>query len=158
MRCKRLGIGAALAAGTLAAGLALAPGAAAVVPQSATIIADCGAYGGGEATLTATQTGTSATITLSSSEITSPLALDADSIASTLTMTKASGGTTAFTGTKNPAMAAGDGVSVGPLTGTVAPGDSLEAFGGSLKMVIFGFITVTCTAEGAQSPGPFVFE
>ncbi|MBV1937142.1 hypothetical protein [Streptomyces sp. BV286] len=158
MRCNRLGIGAALAAGTLAAGLALAPGAAAVVPQSATIIADCGTYGGGEATLTATQNGTQATITLSSSEITSPLALAQDSIVSTLTLTKASGGTTAFTGTKNPAMAAGDGVSVGPLSGTVAAGDSLDAFGGSLKMVIFGFITVTCTAEGPQSPGPFVFE
>ena len=157
MRCKRLGIGAALAAGTLAAGLALAPGAAAVVPQTATIVADCGIYGGGEATLTATQTGTSATITVSSSEITAPLALGEDSIASTLTMTKAGGGTTAFTGTENPAMAAGDGVTVGPLTGTVAAGDSLDANGGSLTMVIFG-ITVTCAADGPQSPGPFVFE
>ncbi|MEU5346475.1 MULTISPECIES: hypothetical protein [unclassified Streptomyces] len=157
MRCKRLGIGAALAAGTLAAGLALAPGAAAVVPTSATIIADCGVYGGGEATLTAKQTGTTATITLTSSEITAPLALAADSIASTLTMTKAGGGTTVFSGTKNPAMAVGDGVSVGPLTGTVAAGDSLDANGGSLKMVIFGFITVTCTPDGPQSPGPFVF-
>ncbi|MFS8197075.1 hypothetical protein ACLVWQ_00150 [Streptomyces sp. CWNU-52B] len=157
MICKRLGIGAALAAGTLAAGLALAPGAAAVVPQTATIVADCGIYGGGEATLTATQDGTGATISVSSSEITAPLALAEDSITSTLTLTKASGGTTAFTGTENPAMAAGDGVTVGPLNGTVAAGDSLEAFGGTLKMVIFG-ITVTCTAEGPQSPGPFVYE
>ncbi|MEU9191215.1 hypothetical protein AB0D14_43370 [Streptomyces sp. NPDC048484] len=157
MRCKRLGIGAALAAGTLAAGLALAPGAAAVAPQTATIVADCGLYGGGEATLTATQSGTSATITVTSSEITAPLALAEDSIASTLTLTKASGGTTAFTGTENPAMAAGDGVTVGPLNGTVAAGDSLEAFGGSLQMVLFG-ITVTCAADGPQSPGPFVFE
>ena len=69
----------------------------------------------------------------------------------------ASGGTTAFTGTENPALAAGDGMVVGPLTGTVAPGDSLEAFGGSLQMVVFG-ITVTCTASGPQSPGPFVFD
>ncbi|BCL30741.1 hypothetical protein ACFFS2_02115 [Streptomyces aurantiacus] len=157
MTGKRFGIGAALAAGTLAAGMALAPGAAAVVPQTATIVADCGLYGGGEATLTATQDGTSATVTVSSSEITAPLALSEDSIASTLTLAKASGGTTAFTGTENPAMATGDGVTVGPLTGTVAAGDSLEAFGGSLKMVIFG-ITVTCTAEGPQSPGPFVYE
>ncbi|WP_328496437.1 hypothetical protein OHS59_29855 [Streptomyces sp. NBC_00414] len=157
MICTRLGIGAALAAGTLAAGLALAPGAAAVVPQTATIVADCGLYGGGEATLTATQSGTAATVTVSSSEITAPLALAEDSITSTLTLVKAGGGTTAFTGTENPAMAAGDGVTVGPLTGTVAAGDSLEAFGGSLQMVLFG-ITVTCTADGPQSPGPFVFE
>ncbi|MFJ2261333.1 hypothetical protein ACIOKD_23835 [Streptomyces sp. NPDC087844] len=157
MICKRLGIGAALAAGTLAASLALAPGAAAVVPQTATIVADCGLYGGGEATLTATQDGTAATLTVSSSEITAPLALGEDSIASTLTLAKAGGGTTVFTGTENPAIAAGDGVTVGPLPGTVAAGDSLEAFGGSLQMVVFG-ITITCTADGPQSPGPFVFE
>jgi len=155
---KRIGLGAALAAGTLAVtGLALAPTAAAVVPQTATIDATCGIYGGGAATLTATQDGTSATITVTSSDITAPVALGEDSIASTLSMVKAGGGTTEFTGTENPAMAAGDGVTVGPLSGTVAAGDSLEANGGSLKMVVLG-ITITCTAEGPQSPGPFVFE
>ncbi|MFE1802483.1 MULTISPECIES: hypothetical protein [unclassified Streptomyces] len=157
MISKRLGIGAALAAGTLAAGLALAPGAAAVAPQTATIVADCGIYGGGEATLTATQSGTAATLTVSSSEITTPLALSADSVSSTLTLAKAGGGTTVFAGTENPAIPAGGGVTVGPLPGTVAAGDSLEAFGGSLKMTVFG-ITITCTADGPQSPGPFVFE
>jgi hypothetical protein len=158
MRRKRIGISAALATGALAvAGLALAPTAAAVVPQTATIQATCSIGGSGEATLTATQSGTTATITLTASEITAPLAIAEDSISSTLTMVKASGGTTAFTGTENPAMAAGDGVSVGPLTGTVASGDSLEANGGSLEMVVFG-ITITCTADGPQSPGPFVFE
>jgi hypothetical protein len=158
MRRKRIGLGAALAAGTLSVtGLALAPAAAAVVPQTATINATCGIYGGGEATLTATQNGTSATITVTSSAITAPVALSADSIASTLTMAKAGGGTTEFTGTKNPAMAAGDGVTVGPLSGTVASGDSLDANGGSLKMVVLG-LTVTCTADGPQSPGPFVFD
>ncbi|TPQ21675.1 hypothetical protein [Streptomyces sporangiiformans] len=157
MRRKRIGLGAALAAGTLSVtGLALAPAAAAVVPQTATINANCGIYGGGEATLTATQNGTSATITVTSA-IAAPVALSADSIASTLTMAKAGGGTTEFTGTKNPAMAAGDSVTVGPLSGTVASGDSLEANGGSLKMVVLG-LTVTCTADGPQSPGPFVFD
>ncbi|GGX55310.1 hypothetical protein [Streptomyces fructofermentans] len=156
MRSKRFGIGAALAAGTLAAGLALAPGAAAVVPVTATITADCGVYGGGTATLTATQDGSAATVTVTSS-ITAPLALAEDSITSTLTLVAAGGGTTAFTGTENPPMATGDAVTVGPLSGTVAPGDSLEAFGGSLEMVIFG-LTVTCTAAGPQAPGPFVFE
>lgn len=81
MRRKRIGIGAAVAAGTLAmTGFVLAPSAAAVVPQSATINAECSLLGGGEATLTATQDGTSATITVSSTEITSPIALGEDSI------------------------------------------------------------------------------
>ncbi|WP_225821227.1 hypothetical protein [Streptomyces naphthomycinicus] len=157
MRGKRTATGAALAAGALAVtGLAFAPTAAAVTPQTATITASCGIFGGGAATLTATQSGTSATITLTSTAIKAPVAVAKDSIASTLTLVKASGGTTVFSGTKNPAMAAGAPVSVGPLPGTVASGDSLETYGGSLKMVIFG-VTVTCTATAKQSPGPFVF-
>lgn len=147
-----------MAVGALAAAsLAFAPSALAVTPQSATITADCGSFGGGDATLTATQDGTSATITVTSSAITAPIALSEDSISSTLTMVNASGGTTAFSGTENPAMAAGDPVTVGPLSGTVASGDSLEAYGGSLQMTVFG-ITITCTATAAQSPGPFVFD
>ncbi|MFF7841930.1 hypothetical protein ACFZC6_24450 [Streptomyces ossamyceticus] len=158
MRRIRLGVGAAFAAGTLSVtGLALAPSAAAVTPQSATINATCAIGGSGAATLTATQNGTSATVTLSSSEITAPIAFAEDSIQSTLTFVKAGGGTTSFTGTENPALAAGDGMVVGPLTGTVAPGDSLESYGGSLQMVVFGF-PVNCTASGPQSPGPFVFD
>jgi hypothetical protein len=158
MRGKQLGIAAALAAGTLAAtGLAFAPAAAAVTPQTATINATCSIGGSGAATLTATQDGTAATITLSSTEITAPIDVAQDSVSSTLTMVKASGGTTVFSGTKNPAIPAGGGVSVGPLDGTVASGDSLEAYGGSLQMVVFG-ITITCTADAPQSPGPFVFD
>ncbi|ARP74057.1 hypothetical protein LK07_10515 [Streptomyces pluripotens] len=156
MRGKRTATGAALVAGALAVtGLAFAPTAAAVTPQSATFTANCGIFGGGAATLTATQSGGSATLTLATA-ITTPLPLAKDSIASTLTMAKAGGGSTVFSGTKNPAMAAGDPVTVGPLTGTVASGDSLDVYGGSLKMVFFG-ITVTCTASAPQSPGPFVF-
>jgi hypothetical protein len=158
MRRKRTTTGAALAVGALAAaGLAFAPTAAAVTPETATITADCGTFGGGEATLTATQDGTAATVTVKSSAITAPIALGADSISSTLTFMKAGGGTTTFTGTENPAMAAGDPVTVGPLAGTVASGDSLEAGGGSLRMTVLG-ITITCTATGPQSPGPFVFD
>ncbi|MGY0067233.1 hypothetical protein ACWZEH_10455 [Streptomyces sp. QTS137] len=159
MRGTRIGTGAALAAGALAVcGLALAPSAAAVAPGSATITADCGSFGGGEATLTATQNGSAATLTLSTSAFTAPVALGQDSINSTLTLVNDNGGTVRFAGTKNPAMAAGDSLSVGPLSGTVASGDSLEAYGGSLRMTVFGFITITCTAEGPQSPGPFVFD
>ncbi|MFJ3619646.1 hypothetical protein ACIPSH_16055 [Streptomyces iakyrus] len=158
MRCKRIGAGAALAAGALAVtGLAFAPAALAVTPQTATINADCGTFGSGEATLTATQDGTAATVTVKSSAITAPIGLGEDSISSTLTLVKSGGGTVDFTGTENPAMAAGAPVEVGPLSGTVASGDSLEAFGGSLKMTVFG-ITITCTASGPQSPGPFVFD
>ncbi|MFC8146114.1 hypothetical protein ACFUKV_30925 [Streptomyces paradoxus] len=158
MRCKRIGAGAALAAGALAVtGLAFAPAALAVTPQTATISADCGTFGSGEATLTATQDGTAATLTVKSSAITAPIALGEDSITSTLTLVKSGGGTVDFTGTENPAIAAGAPVEVGPLSGTVASGDSLEAFGGSLRMTVFG-ITITCTASGPQSPGPFVFD
>ncbi|MFD3928078.1 hypothetical protein [Streptomyces sp. NPDC058614] len=158
MRSKRLGSVAALAAGTLAVtGLAFAPTAAAVTPLTATITATCSIVGDGEATLTATQTGTAATITVTSTEITTPIALGQDSVSSTLTLVKASGGTSVFSGTKNPAIPAGGGVSVGPLDGTVAPGDSLEAYGGSLQLVVFG-IPITCNANAPQSPGPFVFE
>ncbi|WCH91512.1 hypothetical protein POD33_04900 [Streptomyces moderatus] len=158
MRRTRIAAGAALTAGALAVtGLAFAPAALAVSPGTATITADCGSFGGGEASITATQSGTAATVTVKSSAITAPIALSEDSIASTLTLVKASGGTVAFSGTENPAMAAGDPVQVGPLNGTVASGDSLEAFGGSLQMTVFG-ITITCTATGPQSPGPFVFD
>ncbi|MBC9726811.1 hypothetical protein [Streptomyces sp. TRM68367] len=158
MRHKRIGTGAALvAAGLAATGLAFAPSAAAVAPGTATIDADCGSFGGGEASLTATQSGTSATITLKSSAVTAPVALGADSISSTLKLAKAGGGSVEFTGKVNPAMSAGDPVQVGPLPGTVASGDSLEAFGGSLEMSVLG-ITITCTATGPQSPGPFVFD
>ncbi len=157
LRSKRIGTGAALATGVLAAvSLAFAPSALAVTPQTATITASCGIFGGGAATITATQDGTAATVTVNSS-ITAPLALAQNSIASTFTFVNASGGTTVFSGTVNPAMATGDAVTVGPLSGTVASGDSLEAYGGSLQMTIFG-IAVTCTATGPQSPGPFVFD
>jgi len=140
-----------------AASLAFAPSALAVTPQTATISADCGAFGSGQATLTATQDGTAATITVTSA-VTAPIALSQDSISSTLTLVNnTTGGTSTFSGTKNPAIAAGDPVTVGPLDGTVASGDSLEAYGGSLQLVVFG-ITVTCTATGPQSPGPFVFD
>ena len=157
MRRTRLGTGTALLAAVAASGLALTQTAAAVTPQSATITADCGSFGGGEATLTATQSGTSATITVSSSAITVPIAIAKDSVTSTATMVKASGGTTVFSGKKNPAMSAGSPVTVGPLSGTVASGDKLEAYGGSLKLTVFG-ITITCTAKAPQSPGPFVFD
>jgi hypothetical protein len=155
MRHGRLGIGALLGIGVMAAGsLAMAPIANAVTPETATISFDCGSFGSGTATLTATQDGTAATISVSTSAITSPIAISANSVKSTLTLTKNGSDTATFTGNANPAIPAGGAVSTGPLDGTVATGDSLEAK--SLEVVVFG-ITANCTATSAQSPGPFVF-
>lgn len=153
----RLALGTALATGSLAlAGFVLAPGAAAVAPGTATSQADCGLYGSGAVTLTATQSGTSATITITSTDLTTPVAVDADTVESTLTLTKAGGGTATFTGKSNPAMEAGDGVDSGPLSGTVASGDSLD-HPGSLTLVVQG-LNVTCDSTEGLTPGPFVFD
>ncbi|MBA6437099.1 hypothetical protein [Streptomyces sp. GMR22] len=156
MRRIKLGISTAMGTAALAAGaLALAPTATAVTPTTATLTADCGTFGSGLATLTATQSGTSATITLSSGAIKAPIDVPAGSVSSTLTLSKSGGGTKTFTGSSNPAIPTGSDVTTGPLKGTVAAGDILEAK--SLKLVIFGLITVNCTATTPQSPGPFTF-
>ncbi|MFE0102225.1 hypothetical protein [Streptomyces sp. NPDC059009] len=147
--CSALGVG-ALSLGALV----LAPAAQAVDPQTATIDFDCGTYGKGNATLKATQDGTSATIEVSTSAIKAPIDIGANSVKSTLTLTKNGSGTTDFTGNSNPAIPSGGDVSTGPLTGTVAAGDSLE--GKSLTVTVLG-VTATCNATSAQAPGPFKF-
>lgn len=154
MRHGRLGIGTVIGSAFAVGALVLAPAASAVEPQSATLSFDCGSYGSGTATLTATQDGTDATIEVSTSAVTAPIPIGAGAVDSTLTLTKNGAGTTEFTGGSNPAIPAGGAVSTGPLTGTVAAGDSLE--GTSLKIVVFG-LTVTCDATSGQTPGPFVF-
>ncbi|MFE0190166.1 hypothetical protein [Streptomyces sp. NPDC058989] len=155
VRSGKLGIGTAFGVAVAAAGtLAMAPAATAVTPDTATLSFDCGSYGSGTATLTATQEGTAATISVSTSAIKSPIDIGANSVRSTLTLTKNGSETIEFSGGANPAIPAGGEVSTGPLTGTVAAGDSLE--GTSLKVVVLG-ITATCNATSAQSPGPFVF-
>ncbi|NNJ05939.1 hypothetical protein HHX38_17615 [Streptomyces sp. PKU-MA01144] len=154
MKHRRLGTSTALLAATAAGALALAPAATAVEPTTATVSFECGAFGSGAATLTATQNGTAATISLSTSAIKSPFPLSANSVRSTLTLTKNGSGTTTFTGRANPSIPAGGAVSTGPLKGTVAAGDSLEAK--SLTVVVFG-ISATCNATSPQNPGPFVF-
>ncbi|WP_419999391.1 hypothetical protein [Streptomyces boninensis] len=134
--------------------LVTAPTAVAVEPTTATIDFDCGSYGSGSATLTATQDGTAATITVSTSAITAPIDIGANSVNSTLTLTKNGSDTTTFTGSANPAIPSGSPVSTGPLDGTVAAGDSLEAK--SLEVTVLG-VTATCNATSAQAPGPFKF-
>ncbi|MEU7638043.1 hypothetical protein ACFXPZ_01775 [Streptomyces sp. NPDC059101] len=155
MRRSKLGIGSLLGVGIALAGtLAMAPASVAVTPDTATLSFDCGSYGSGTATLTATQSGTDATISVSTSAITSPIDLGANSVTSTLTLTKNGSDTTVFSGSSNPAIPAGGAVTTGPLTGTVAPGDQLA--GSSLQVVVLG-VTATCNATSPQSPGPFVF-
>jgi len=140
----------ALAATTLA----MAPAAHAVTPETATLSFDCGSYGSGTATLKAAQDGTAATIEVSTQAITAPVPIGANSVESTLTLARNGTDTTTFTGSSNPAIPAGAAVSTGPLDGTVASGDSLEAK--TLTVVVFG-ITAECTAASPQNPGPFVF-
>ncbi|WP_405914135.1 hypothetical protein OG760_35075 [Streptomyces sp. NBC_00963] len=157
-RSSRAVLRAAVAVGAAAVvGLGFTSSASAVTPQTATATYDCGTWGGGSATLTATQSGTAATITLTSA-VTTPVHVGADSMAATLTLAKNGSGTTVFSGTKNPDLPAGSAVTIGPLTGTVAAGDSLDSYTGgtALSMTIFG-VSVDCNATTAQSPGPFVF-
>lgn len=155
MHFGKLALSTATLAGMAVAGaLVLAPAANAVTPGSATLSFDCGSFGSGSATITAAQNGTNATFTITTSAITSPINISANSVSSTLTMTANGTGTKTFKGSSNPAITAGQPISTGPLTGTVAAGDSLT--GKSLTVVVFG-ISVTCTATSAQSPGPFQF-
>ncbi|MFW6691879.1 hypothetical protein [Streptomyces sp. MAR4 CNX-425] len=147
-----LGLGAAIAAGTL---LAAAPGALAVEPQTATVSFDCGSWGAGQATLEATQDGTAATITITTAAITAPIDIAENTATSTLTLTKNGSETVEFTGSSNPAIPANSPADTGPLAGTVASGDSLVAT--SLTVEVLGS-TATCEATSAQEPGPFVFD
>ncbi|MDF3289686.1 hypothetical protein [Streptomyces silvisoli] len=155
MRHRRLGIGAVLGSGVIvAASLVTAPFAGAVSPDTATVSFDCGSFGSGTATLTASQDSSTATITLSTSAITAPIEVSANSVSSSLVLTDSNSQTVTLTGNSNPDIPAGSPVSTGPLTGTVPTGDGLQAT--SLTVTVFG-ITVTCNATSAQDPGPFVF-
>lgn len=135
--------------------LLAAPSALAVEPQTATIGFDCGSWGAGEATLEATQDGTAATITITTDAITAPIPIGANSASSTLTLTRNGTDTVEFSGSSNPAIPVSAPADTGPLDGTVASGDSLEAT--SLTVSVLG-ITATCDATTPQNPGPFVFE
>lgn len=101
----RLGAGSALGVGLVAVGaMVMAPAATAVTPDTATISFDCGSYGSGTATLKATQDGTAATISVSTSAITAPIDIAANSVESTLSLTKNGSDTATFTGKSNPAI------------------------------------------------------
>ncbi|MGW1884913.1 hypothetical protein [Streptomyces sp. NPDC001970] len=155
MRRSRFGIGTALAAGALAvSGLVFAPAAPAVQPADATAEYDCGAFGGGDADLHATQSGGYITITVSTSVVT-PLPIGAGDATTTLVLTLNGGpGTATFTGSSNPAIPAFNPFTSGPLTSSTgfAAGDTLDSyFGGTaLTLEIFG-TTVECEAVTSQS-------
>ncbi|MFJ4187302.1 hypothetical protein [Kitasatospora sp. NPDC089509] len=149
-----LGVGAVLAVGLGTAPLAMAAPAP-VAPASATVTFDCGSFGSGVATLVASQNGTAATISGSGSII-APFAIPANAVTSTLTLANASGGTSTFSGTANPAAAQGAAFATGPMTGSVNSGDSLTATTLNLSYPAAG-ISVNCTATTAPAPGPFVF-
>ncbi|MEU6194956.1 hypothetical protein [Streptomyces sp. NPDC047061] len=143
---------AALLAGTVA----LAPGAAAVTPTQATTQYDCGLLGWADGQLTATQTGTFVTITIELS-VTAPLAVPWYSISSTLELDDINTGRPVFfAGTVNPPLSAGDPIVLGPLPGTVEPGESLDAYGQELTFQMYG-IRFSCEAVFPLSPGPFQF-
>ncbi|GAA3809803.1 hypothetical protein ACFS5L_44385 [Streptomyces phyllanthi] len=140
--------------------MALAPGAIAVSPTTATAYYDCGTWGSTILTLNAAQYGTTATITLGSSDMVAPIAIPENTTNAVLRLERNGGpDTTLFTGQTNPPVPAGSPIELGPLIGTVAPGDSLDSYvgGDSLSFVIFG-ISVRCAAMTKQSPGPFVFD
>ncbi|MFH8472804.1 hypothetical protein [Streptomyces sp. NPDC018000] len=164
------------AACSAAAALALAPTAQAVTPTTATATYDCGAWGSGLATLTATDSGTSKSIKLTSTDIKMPpgTAADPNSITTTLKLTKTSGGVTSqvqFSGKANPGMAYPSPlITLGPLkltSGTLAAGDTTNslvlsgppsATNWSLQIVTSSptSATVPCVATGNQS-APFVW-
>ncbi|MEV1068950.1 hypothetical protein [Streptomyces sp. NPDC050263] len=154
-------VASAASAAMLAGSVALAPGAGAVTPDRATAQYDCGAWGPSTTTFfTATQSGSAATITVTLSSLTAPIPVQTNSVTSTLVLAENGGWeTTEFTGTINPYLSVGDPFVLGPLSGTVAPDDSLDSSAGgpySLRMVLFG-ITINCVAKSTLSPGPFVF-
>ncbi|MHB9856898.1 hypothetical protein [Streptomyces sp. YIM S03343] len=141
----------------LAGAVALAPAAAAVTPDTATAVYDCGIYGRSVAQLTADQSGSLGMITVVFYQITAPVSIPWSSIHSRLVLADTDAYTTrTFEGYANPDLRAGDWLTVGPLPGTVYSGDSLSASGGSLTMDIYG-VRIDCTSS-MLSPHPFIFD
>ncbi|MGW2049823.1 hypothetical protein ACWCPF_32255 [Streptomyces sp. NPDC001858] len=160
-RKSRAALVAAASAALLAGSVAVAPGAGAVTPDWAIAQYDCGTWGPStSAIFTATQSGSAATITVTLSSVTAPLPIQANSVRSTLVLAKNGGWeTTEFTGMINPQMSVGNPFVLGPLSGTVAAGDSLDSSSSgqySLRMVLYG-ITINCVARSGLFPGPFVY-
>ncbi|WP_424210638.1 hypothetical protein ACN20G_00270 [Streptomyces sp. BI20] len=157
-------------AGALVSVAALATSAWAVSPSTATASYNCGTWGSGTATLTATDSGGVKKIKLTSTSITMPAGSSANpnSITTTLKVKKTAGGVTSevqFSGTVNPGMSGGNPITLGPIalsSGTLAAGNTSDSWvlagapsasNWSLRIVTSSptAATVYCTATGAQS-------
>ncbi|UUS31121.1 MULTISPECIES: hypothetical protein [Streptomyces] len=154
-------------AGLLLGGIATAAPATAVqsaaASQTVTARYDCGAYGVTDLTIEASASGGAGSVRISTSGGLAPFDIPADSISATLRLERAAGGTVAFSGTANDAAAAGQPVTIGPLTGAVSAGDSLDSYvpaagatDVSLSLNVLGIVN-SCNAVGKQTPGPIVF-
>lgn len=164
-RSKRMGTIAVLSGGALFAGLTLAPHAVAVTPATATAGYDCGTWGSGTATVTATDSGGVKKLKLSSTAITVPVGtiVPPNSITTTIKVKQNGSGEVDFSGTVNPSMSSA--VTLGPLpqsTGTLAAGDTTDSWvltgtpsadNWSVKIVTSSpsVTTVYCIATGPQS-------
>ncbi|MCO5969281.1 hypothetical protein [Actinoallomurus soli] len=156
MKLRTLVTGTAGTAALAMGALVTAPPALAVSPATATVQINCeGGWPSGQARLDVQQNGTTATITFTTSVVWTSHSIPANSMNTTLTMSNAHGGTVTFKGTSNPAWTLPwQPFNSGPLTGTVAPGDVLQAK--SLTSTV-GTLAINCTATSPQAPGPFVF-
>ncbi|MET8979695.1 hypothetical protein ABZX85_29245 [Streptomyces sp. NPDC004539] len=163
---RRSVLTAVAASGALGASLALAGPALAVAPATATASYNCDAAGSGTITLTAADSGGVKSVKLDSADIVAQFPYAANSVTTTLKLTKASGGEVQFSGAVHPAASTGDPLSFGPLpltSGSLATGDTTDsaalsgtpsAANWSLKFVVTnagGTFTSYCTATSAQS-------
>ncbi|MCM2419609.1 MULTISPECIES: hypothetical protein [unclassified Streptomyces] len=169
-RSRLVGLAVLGTVGAVTATLALSTSSFAVAPATATATYDCGTWGSGLGTLTATDTGGVKKIKLTSTAITMPVGSSANpnSITTTLKVNKTAGGVTSevqFSAKLNPAMSGGNPITLGPLSlssGTIATGNTTNslvltgtpsATNWSLKIVTSSptVATVYCTATAVQS-------
>ncbi|MFJ9560461.1 hypothetical protein ACIRQQ_10515 [Streptomyces fuscichromogenes] len=159
-RKLRAAVIATASAALLAGTVALAPGASAVTPVSASANYDCGNLGSSPADFIATQNGTDATITVELPLLNVPLYVPAFSVPSTLVLHDINtGDSTTFTGDVNPSMLPGEPLDLGWLQGTVTPGSTLDTIEGGLSTLTFVMygVTFTCHATRFLLPGSFQF-
>lgn len=154
---------ACLLLGGVAAAAAPAAAVEAAAAQTVTATYDCGAFGVTDLTIEAEADNGVGSLRISTSGGLAPADIPADSITATLSLERATGGTVAFSGTANEAAGAGEPVVIGPLTGAVSAGDSLDSYipaAGSgevsLSLNVLG-MSNTCNAVTKQNPGPIVF-
>ncbi|MFI9724363.1 hypothetical protein ACIHFE_32805 [Streptomyces sp. NPDC052396] len=153
-----------VSAALLAGGLAVsAPAMADSSVQTVTAQYDCGAYGVSTLTLRASSGNGTGSIAISTPSGLAPVDIPANSISASLALQQSTGGTVTFAGTANDAAAAGQPVTIGPLTAPVTSGEQVDSYipavgstDTSLTLNVLGQ-TNTCKAVSLQSPGPITF-